>query len=452
LAGGASAESRGLVGARAAALAAATPAHVTAARIEETGDLTRLTFAISAPVAPDAFVLADPDRAIIDLPNVDFALDPRIGHPARARRGHPAPVRLTSLVASYRFGLLGPGKSRIVIDLAAPVRIEKASVGTSQTGGTELVIDLARTDRATFKAAVQAGRAGGREVPPADRRADATVAEKPEALPVIVLDPGHGGVDSGAMVNGLVEKTIVFDFAKALAAKLTASGHFTVKLTRDEDTFIPLAERVRLAREDHASLFVSIHADTLSEPSVTGATIYTVSDRASDAEAARVAEKENQADAAAGLESGEDGSGVSDILFDLTRRETRAYSHVFARMLVAYWKSTARLNKNPERSAGFKVLKAPDVPSVLLELGYLSSDKDAAALTSEDWRDKASARVADAIIAFFDGREPVPDSAAARTVGRLATGTTEPPPVLKPGLDTARLTPVVAPDVAPASH
>src|SRR5208282_5800935 len=123
-----------------------------------------------------------------------------------------------------------------------------------------------------------------------------------------------------------------------------------------------------------------------------------------DAEAARVAQKENQADAAAGLDKTEDASDVSDILFDLTRRETRAYSHVFARTLTNYWKVAGRLNKNPQRSAGFRVLKAPDVPSVLLELGYLSNAKDDAALTSAEWRNKAAAEVAQAIGAFFADR------------------------------------------------
>jgi len=208
------------------------------------------------------------------------------------------------------------------------------------------------------------------------------------------------------MVKGLIEKELVFDFAKAVAAKLDADGRFKVVMTRDDDSFVPLSERVRMARDGNAALFVSIHADTLSSVAdVSGATVYTVSDRASDAEAARVAEKENQSDAAAGLDKTEDASDVSGILFDLTRRETRAYSHFFAHTLVNYWRVAGRLNKNPRRSAGFRVLKAPDVPSVLLELGYLSNEKDGLALTSAQWRDKASSQVAEAIKAFFSARQ-----------------------------------------------
>ena len=202
---------------------------------------------------------------------------------------------------------------------------------------------------------------------------------------MVVIDPGHGGVDPGAAgVNGVIEKRSTFDFASALAEALSASGRYRVVMTRADDTFVSLGDRVKIARDAKAALFVSIHADTLREGAdVTGATVYTASDRASDAEAARVAETENRADEAAGLESAPGRDAMSsDILFDLTRRETRTFSHAFQRTLAGYWQKIARLNKNPERSAGFRVLQAPDVPSVLLELGYLSSEKDVAALTS----------------------------------------------------------------------
>jgi len=175
-------------------------------------------------------------------------------------------------------------------------------------------------------------------------------------------------------------------------------------MTRNQDVFVPLEERTRMARAASANLFLSIHADTLSDTgAVSGATVYTVSDKASDAEAARVAAHENQADMAGGLAAAEQPAEVADILFDLTRRETRAYAHVFSQSLIAAWKSGPflSLNKNPQRSAGFVVLKAPDVPSVLLELGYLSSPKDEKDLVSPDWRDKATASVVHAVDVFF---------------------------------------------------
>lgn len=383
--------------------AAATPEAearpiITAARIEQGGDRTKLMFDLSAPLETTAFVLAEPDRVILDLPQTDFRLDPESGkmRPENQRKG--------GLIASYRFGQFAPGKSRIVIDLRSPARILRAGCEKNDGDGpVRLVIELAKTDRAEFRADVQRARAQLAAL------AQDKKPPKPEpvsAKPTIVIDPGHGGIDHGASVKGLVEKELVFDFAKAVAAKLQATERYRVVLTREDDSFVPLSERVRMAREGNAGLFVSIHADTLSDASdVSGATVYTVSDRASDAEAERVAQKENQADAAAGLDKIEEASDVSDILFDLTRRETRAYSHYFAHTLVNYWRVSAHLNKNPQRSAGFRVLKAPDVPSVLLELGYLSNPADGQALNSPQWRDTASSQVANAIEAFFATRE-----------------------------------------------
>jgi N-acetylmuramoyl-L-alanine amidase len=369
-----------------------------AARIEQNGDRAKLIFELSAPLAATAFVLADPDRVIVDLPQTDFVLDPETGKAA------DSPHRKTGLIVSFRFGQLAPGKSRIVIDLGAAALVLRAACDKLDSDGhARLVIELAKTDRRSFQAAVQRRRVQLAAL------AQPKKAQKPEpesVKPVIMIDPGHGGIDRGAMAKGVIEKELVFDFAKAVAAKLDADGRFKVVMTRDDDSFVPLSERVRMARDGNAALFVSIHADTLSRAAdVSGATVYTVSDRASDAEAARVAEKENQSDAAAGLDKTEDASDVSGILFDLTRRETRAYSHFFAHTLVNYWRVACRLNKNPRRSAGFRVLKAPDVPSVLLELGYLSNENDGLELASAQWRDKASSQVAEAIKAFFAARE-----------------------------------------------
>ncbi|WP_245276174.1 N-acetylmuramoyl-L-alanine amidase [Methylocapsa aurea] len=402
-----------------------------AARLEENADSARLVFELSGPVEAAAFALAGPNRIIVDLPQVEFALDPQIGKPPRPPRHRGRRARHAKpavLVGSFRFGQLEQGKSRIVIDLAAPARIVRAACDKSDGDGkARLVIELAKTDRAEFRAAAQSARAA------LAGQAQARQTQKFVAAagrPVIMIDPGHGGIDSGAMVNGLVEKDLVFAFAKAVAAKLESDGRFMTVLTRDDDSFIPLAERVKMARNANAALFVSIHADTLSAAAdVAGATVYTASDRASDAEAARLAEKENQSDAAAGLDGADDAGDVSDILFDLTRRETRAYSHVFARTLVNYWKVAGRLNKNPQRSAGFRVLRAPDVPSVLLELGYLSNEKDDAALSSAEWRDKASSRVAEAIATFFSAR----GSAGALVTGNKAQPPLEAPAPAPPG-------------------
>lgn len=396
------AQAAGLVGARAAHVAAATSATATAVHLASSADKAELTFDLTNAVAADAYVLADPDRVIVDLPEVDFLTAPPAPEKAARHRRRAAP----GLVASYRFGLVAPGRSRIVVDLSGPARAT-ATVVTA-AGRSRLVVALARTDAASFSAAARAhALTASVATPPVLQPAPA-----PD-LATVVIDAGHGGPDTGAIVDGVVEKDVTLAFAKALAAKLAAHGGFNVVMTRSDDVFVPLVGRVQIARDAKAALMVSIHADTLPESAdVSGATVYTVSDRASDAYAAKVAAKENAADAAAGGEGEADRADVNDILFDLTRQETRAYSHVFARTLVEYWKVVGRLNKNPQRAAGFVVLKAPDVPSILLELGYLSSKADSASLTSPVWRESASARMAEAIEAYFADRHG-PAKAAA---------------------------------------
>ena len=224
----------------------------------------------------------------------------------------------------------------------------------------------------------------------------------------MVIDPGHGGPDTGTIAaSGEMEKAIVLEFAQALQAKLEKSGKYRVAMTRTDDRFVALGERVRMARSQGAALFVSIHADALAargESDVRGATVYTVSDTASDAEAARLAEDENKADAIAGVNLSSEPEEVADILIDLTQRETKNFSHHFARAVVGELKTAAKLHKHPLKSAGFKVLKAPDVPSVLIELGYVSNKQDLKLMMSEAWRAKTTDAVAQAVNAFFSTR------------------------------------------------
>jgi N-acetylmuramoyl-L-alanine amidase len=225
-----------------------------------------------------------------------------------------------------------------------------------------------------------------------------------DGRPVVVLDPGHGGLDAGTTApSGQAEKSIVLDFALMLRDKLEKSGKYHVVMTRGDDSFIPLGERVRIARAHKASLFVSIHADTLGRrsPETRGATIYTLSERASDGEAANLAEAENKADVIAGVDLSAEPNDVADILIDLAQRETKAFSTNFARKLVSELKSSAKLHKHPLKSAGFKVLKAPDVPSVLVELGYVSNPQDLKLMTSDGWRRKVVDSIAQAIAEFF---------------------------------------------------
>ncbi|MFT4097837.1 MAG: N-acetylmuramoyl-L-alanine amidase, partial [Rhodoblastus sp.] len=385
------------VGARSAARDGAPAVAVTSASIERSATTAKIVFDLNRPVAVDAYVLADPSRVVVELPEAAFLIDPANGRaPSPRGKSESAP-----LVPSFRFGQFAPGRSRIVFDLAEPARIVKATAEPTQSGGAaRLVVELAQTPADSFRAAARAARAAQLQKAPA--RDEPIAPPQEQAKPLIVIDAGHGGVDMGAVgAKSINEKDIVLDVARRLAAKLEAGGRARTLLTRTGDEFVPLGDRVKMARKANAKLFLSIHADMLNEVSVHGATVYTVSDRASDAEAARVAATENAADKAGGMADSEEIGDVSDILFDLTRRETRAIGHQFATSLIDFWKAAGDSNKNPVRSAGFVVLKAPDVPSVLLELGYLSNERDLAKLTSEAWRQTAADRIAHAVERYF---------------------------------------------------
>lgn len=351
------------------------------------------------------FVLADPYRVVVDMPQVAFRLPEGSG---KAGRG---------LVRAFRYGMVMPGASRIVMDLSGPAKIEKAySLDAANGQPARLVVELAASDAETVKReARQAATQGLRPTVVADADPNAKIppqnAKPEDSRPVIVLDPGHGGIDNGTMASGGEnEKDIVLAFAKVLRERIEKSGKYRVMMTRDDDTFIPLAERVKFAREHAAALFVSIHADALPkrEGDAQGATIYTLSDRASDAEAEKLAESENKADAIAGIDLTEEPTEVADILIDLTQRETRAFSSRFAKTLMHEMKTVARMHKHPLKSAGFRVLKAHDVPSVLVELGYVSNKGDLHNLVSENWREKTAGSVTAAIDAFFGPRGSAP--------------------------------------------
>jgi N-acetylmuramoyl-L-alanine amidase len=319
------------------------------------------------------------------------------------------------LVKAFRYGLVMPGGSRIVMDLKRPARIEKAYVLDGENGQPpKLIVEMTATDRASFLQAIAAENRramAAAPAPPAPATVAAipaaTPADAPDTRPVVVIDPGHGGIDHGTQAaSGENEKAIVLDFAKALRERIEKAGKYRVVMTRDDDTFIPLADRVKIARQHKAALFVSVHADALpkGEGDAQGATVYTLSDTASDAEAAKLAESENRADLIAGINLTEEPADVADILIDLARRETKTFSNRFARSLVKEMKNVARLHKNPLKSAGFRVLKAPDVPSVLLELGYVSNKEDLQLLVSDSWRSRTVGSVAQAVDLFFGKR------------------------------------------------
>ncbi|MBS9477896.1 N-acetylmuramoyl-L-alanine amidase [Ancylobacter radicis] len=400
-------------------VAGAEPAVATDARLAGDKERTRLVIDLSRAVPLGAFTLADPYRVVIDVPGVVFALPASAGREGRG------------LVSAYRFGLFAPGKARIVMDVAAPVTVDKAFVLEPMDGQpARLVIDLIKTDRATFLKSVAAPVRPSQQ--PEMPKSEAAAAG--DLRPVIVLDPGHGGIDSGAVnaARGVTEKDIVLSIASQLRDKLEKTGKYRALLTRESDTYVALGQRVRFARENNARLFISLHADSLSarDGDARGATIYTLSDRASDAEAQRLADSENKADMIAGLDLSEEPADVAGILFDLAQRETRNFSAHFARTLVGSVAETARMHKAPLKSAGFKVLKAPDVPSVLFELGYLSSTKDLELMTSADWQSSVTDAMVSAINAYFAAQGPADGPAVAmpasmgRPSGDSAAGST----------------------------
>ncbi len=371
------------------------------ARLAGDAKQTRFVLDLDKPIHHRAFVLADPYRVVVDIPQVSFKLPAGVG---TAGRG---------LIKAFRYGLVMPGGSRIVFDLAGPAKIASSYVLDAANGQPpRLVLELAEVDRTTF---VQSLAPEARpELRPAIAEANAAVAQpaaapaapKPaDKRPVVVIDPGHGGPDNGTQSNGEMEKNIVLTFALALRDRLEKAGKYRVVMTRADDTFIPLDERVKVARKEAASLFVSIHADALPrrEGDAQGATIYTLSDKASDAEAERLAEAENKADAIGGVTLSEEPV-VADILIDLAQRETRTFSNRFARTLMGEMKTKVRMHKHPLKSAGFRVLKAPDVPSVLVELGYVSNKSDLELLVSEAWRSKTVSTMAQAIDTFLGKR------------------------------------------------
>jgi N-acetylmuramoyl-L-alanine amidase len=224
----------------------------------------------------------------------------------------------------------------------------------------------------------------------------------PHRLPVIAIDPGHGGKDPGTVgINGVLEKEVTLDVARRLRTLIERTGRYEVVLTRDADVLISLRERMERARRADAALFISVHADSLGDSGFRGASVYTLSDQASDAEAARLAAKENRADVIAGTDLSAHDEVVAGILIDLAQRVTNNKSIEFADVLAGELADVTALVRNTRRFAGFVVLKSPDVPSVLLELGYLSNPTDAANLARPEYRDKLARSTVRAIDRYF---------------------------------------------------
>ena len=403
---------------------------VIGARIGEHEDHTRFVVEMSDPVKLRVFTLANPNRVVIDLPEVLWRLS-AADKPTGA-----------GVVRSYRYGLFRPGDSRFVIDLNGPVRAAQPVILPPEGGnGYRVVLDLFPTTEDKFEqtagwpADLRAKEAAAERVAVLAPATPATTpAAQPGAVPngitailtqqnaqpasqkkIVVIDPGHGGIDSGTVgVDGTMEKNVVLAEGLKLRKALQQAG-YTVFMTRETDIFIPLPERVNISRAHGADLFISLHADSNPDASVNGASIYTLSASGSDKEAVALARKENQSDIIAGVDLSGENSPVASILVALAQRDTMNRSSRFAEMAVSELsRATDILPREPHRSAGFAVLKAPDVPAVLIELGYLSNSHDDGQMTTERWRDAVASAIAGAVDRnFASGPSPAPPGETA---------------------------------------
>lgn len=334
---------------------------------------TRIVLTLSAAATPEVYSLEGPPRLVIDLPPVDWRIDAPAG---------------AGLAARVRFGLAAPGRSRLVVDLAGPARVAAIAI-TPLASGAALSLTLAAAPGPDPTGATQPrGGPGGRAA----------------AGLVVALDPGHGGADPGAVEGDMVEKTITLAFAQALAEALETAGHRVV-MTRTQDVYVSLRERVARARDGGADVLLSLHADAAPQARVAGASVYTLSQQASDAAAMAAGTSAAAVTLAAmfpGLES-----DVARALAPAIRRRTSAGSaRLGATLLDALAAQTPVLPGRPLRAAAFQVLRAPDVASALIELGFLSNAQDRARLADPAWRAAVAAVIAAALERWADTEAP----------------------------------------------
>lgn len=370
---------------------------VTDLRVGQHPDKIRFVLDLTDRVDFFVFQLPDPYRIVVDLPQVNFSL-PEDGHSRRV-----------GAISGWRYGVFEPGTSRVVIDATAPMAVKSSFIlPPSGSNGHRLVLDLVPTDRESFLASSNesvakrvALRGPSLQAPPTG-----PVPDRPaDPRRVIVIDPGHGGVDPGALGHEHHEKEIVLAAAKTLARRLEQTGRYKVVLTRDRDVFVRLRDRIAIARKAGADLFMSLHADSIDDKSLRGLSVYTLSETASDDEAAQLAATENKVDIIAGIDLSDQAPEVTDILIDLAQRRTKNLSARLASYVVEEMGGVTPLLKRPHRFAGFAVLKAPDVPAVLVELGFLSNSTDHKNLHSAAFRDRIAEGLARSIDNYFQGMQ-----------------------------------------------
>ena len=372
---------------------------------------TKFIIGLEHQVEFQVFALTNPSRVFVELPDVKLQLPPLPGD---------TPV---GLVKTFRGGTSAPGKARVVIDVTGAVVVEKAVIEKSQDGrSSRLVIDIVSagaiehglTAKAEVKRPVPlegASALGASDLQPPMPKPAVSPTTRAASMykPVIVIDPGHGGDDTGAQKNGAVEKDVVLAFSLKLRDKLNATGRYKVFLTRDTDTFIELNERREFAERHQAALFIAVHADYTGRATARGATIYSLRENVANelkrSAQGQVSESVLSAQELAAVQKVEaDVGAIRAILSDLAKREveaTKDRTSVFARSVVSYMGETTNMMDNPDRSAAFVVLKSAKVPSVLIELGFVTNETDAELLKSDSWREKVSGSILTAIENYF---------------------------------------------------
>lgn len=339
--------------------------------IEANGNQETISIAVPAAEPYKVFTIENPDRLVVDIPQI--VLDPE------QRQGIKLPSSYNGkLIKTLRFGQFNTEISRFVFDLNQTVRITNITTRENKNNYVRLMIDIEEVKR--------------------DKK---TAAIKKPSKPIIIIDPGHGGIDPGTIAaDGTQEKDVVLEYARALQNKLLKSGKYDVVLTRDDDRFIMLRKRIEIARKESGNLFISLHADSAPDD-VRGLSVYTLSDKASDEEAEALAARENKADVLAGIDLSDERKDVADILISLAQRETNNRAATLADFLVASLQGKVRLLPKSHRFAGFAVLKAPDIPSVLIELGFLSHKGDQKLIKTPSYREKVINGIAAGVDAYF---------------------------------------------------
>lgn len=346
-----------------------------------------LELAISQPVPFRVFTLDDPMRVVLDFREVDFAALPD---------GFNRADGIDSVAMG---GASSPGWSRMVLSLTRPMALDTAAMRTDPaTGQARVTLTLTETDAEAFAAAAGAPPGVDAVLRPVTTQAP---PRADDGVILVTLDPGHGGVDPGALRGGATEADLMLTFARELREVMRRTGRIDVVMTRDADVFVPLPTRVTLARAAGADLFISLHADALAEGRAQGATVYTLSDEATDAATEALAEQHDRADLLQGIDLSGTDDVVAGVLMDLARVETAPRSRAFADMLVQAIDTVGiDLHAQPRSEGAFSVLKAADIPAVLLEIGFLSEGGDLENIQDPEWRARMQAAIAGAVIAW----------------------------------------------------